>query len=243
MVTSCTSHSSWHRRQIARLDEPTLGLDILYRKQFYDSLLNDYFDRTRTIVVTTHQVEDVEHVLTDLMFIHRGRVVLSCSMEEFESRYLELTVVPEKLPAARALKPMHERQILGRSILLFSNTPREQLAALGDLRTPSIADVFVAVIGTIRADHKEPLYESSIEYRAEFPERDAAPPTMSVTQPFYWSVRRELLEHRSIYAARSPSQESSCSASSSFLPFLPHTVRTLSSLDSIASARCPRAAL
>jgi len=129
------------------LDEPTLGLDILYRKQFYDSVLNDYFDRTRTIVVTTHQVEDVEHVLTDLMFIHRGRVVLSCSMEEFESRYLELTVVPEKLPAARALKPMHERQILGRSILLFSNTPREQLAALGDLRTPSIADVFVAVIG------------------------------------------------------------------------------------------------
>ena len=129
------------------LDEPTLGLDILYRKQFYDSLLNDYFDRTRTIVVTTHQVEDVEHVLTDLMFIHRGRVVLSCSMEEFESRYLELTVLPDKLPAARALKPMHERQILGRSILLFSNTPREQLAALGDLRTPSIADVFVAVIG------------------------------------------------------------------------------------------------
>ena len=129
------------------LDEPTLGLDILYRKQFYDSLLNDYFDRSRTIVVTTHQVEDVEHVLTDLMFIHRGRVVLSCSMEEFESRYLELTVLPDKLPTARALKPMHERQILGRSILLFSNVPREQLTALGDLRTPSIADVFVAVIG------------------------------------------------------------------------------------------------
>jgi len=129
------------------LDEPTLGLDILYRKQFYDSLLNDYFDRSRTIVVTTHQVEDVEHVLTDLMFIHRGRVVLSCRMEEFESRYLELTVLPDKLPAARALKPMHERQILGRSILLFSNALREQLAALGDLRTPSIADVFVAVIG------------------------------------------------------------------------------------------------
>src|SRR5260221_2448883 len=130
------------------LDEPTLGLDILYRKQFYDSLLNDYFDRTRTIVVTTHQVEDVEHVLTDLMFIHRGRIVLSSSMEEFESRYLELTVLPAQLPAARALKPMHERQVLGRSILLFSNTPREKLAALGDLRTPSIADVFVAVIGS-----------------------------------------------------------------------------------------------
>jgi ABC-2 type transport system ATP-binding protein len=129
------------------LDEPTLGLDILYRKQFYDSLLNDYFDRTRTIVVTTHQVEDVEHVLTDLMFIHRGRIVLSSTMEEFESRYLELTVLPAQLPAARALKPMHERQMMGRSILLFSNTPREQLSALGDLRTPSIADVFVAVIG------------------------------------------------------------------------------------------------
>jgi ABC-2 type transport system ATP-binding protein len=129
------------------LDEPTLGLDILYRKQFYDSLLNDYFDRGRTIVVTTHQVEDVEHVLTDLMFIHRGRIVLNCSMEDFESRYLELTVLPDKLTAARTLKPMHERQVLGRSILLFSNTPREQLAALGDLRTPSIADVFVAVIG------------------------------------------------------------------------------------------------
>ena len=129
------------------LDEPTLGLDILYRKQFYDSLLNDYFDRSRTIVVTTHQVEDVEHVLTDLMFVHRGRIVLNCSMEDFESRYLELTVLPDKLTAARTLKPMHERQVLGRSILLFSNTPREQLAALGDLRTPSIADVFVAVIG------------------------------------------------------------------------------------------------
>jgi ABC-2 type transport system ATP-binding protein len=129
------------------LDEPTLGLDILYRKQFYDSLLNDYFDRSRTIVVTTHQVEDVEHVLTDLMFIHRGRIVLSCSMEAFESRYLELSVLPDQLAAARALKPLHERQVLGRSILLFSSVPREQLAALGDLRTPSIADVFVAVIG------------------------------------------------------------------------------------------------
>ena len=101
------------------LDEPTLGLDILYRKQFYDSLLNDYFDRSRTIVVTTHQVEEVQHVLTDLMFINRGRIVLDCSMEEFESRYLEVTVHPEQVAAARALKPMHERQVLGRSILLF----------------------------------------------------------------------------------------------------------------------------
>src|SRR4030088_550277 len=99
------------------LDEPTLGLDILYRKQFYDSLLNDYFDRSRTIVVTTNQVEDVERVLTDLMFIDRGRIVLNCNMEEFESRYLEVTVHPDHVVAARTLKPMHERQMLGRSIL------------------------------------------------------------------------------------------------------------------------------
>ena len=133
------------------LDEPTLGLDILYRKQFYDSLLNDYFDRNRTIVVTTHQVEDVEHVLTDLMFINRGRIVLDCSMEEFESRYLEVTVHPERVAAARALKPIHEREVLGRSILLFDlkvdHVDRQQLAALGEVRTPSITDLFVAMLG------------------------------------------------------------------------------------------------
>jgi ABC-2 type transport system ATP-binding protein len=129
------------------LDEPTLGLDLLYRKQFYDSLLNDYFDRSRTIVVTTHQVEDVQHVLTDLMFIDRGRIVLDCSMDAFESRYLEVAVHPERVAAARALKPMHERQVLGRSILLFDKADRQQLSALGDVRTPSIADLFVAVMG------------------------------------------------------------------------------------------------
>jgi ABC-2 type transport system ATP-binding protein len=133
------------------LDEPTLGLDILYRKQFYDSLLNDYYDRSRTIVVTTHQVEELQHVLTDLMFINRGRIVLDCSMEEFESRYLEVIVRPEQLAAARALKPMHERQMLGRSILLFdlklNQVDRPKLAALGEVRTPSIADLFVAVMG------------------------------------------------------------------------------------------------
>jgi ABC-2 type transport system ATP-binding protein len=129
------------------LDEPTLGLDILYRKQFYDSLLNDYFDRSRTIVVTTHQVEEIQDVLTDLMFINRGRIVLSCSMEDFESRYLELMVLPEQLAAARALKPIHERQVLGRSLLLFDRVGRQELAALGDVRTPSIADLFVAVMG------------------------------------------------------------------------------------------------
>ena len=128
------------------LDEPTLGLDILYRKQFYDSLLNDYFDRTRTILVTTHQVEEVQNVLTDLMFIDRARIVLTGTREEFESRYVEVMVNPEKLTAARALKPMHERQVFGRSILLFEGGNREQLAALGEVHTPSIADVFVAVI-------------------------------------------------------------------------------------------------
>jgi ABC-2 type transport system ATP-binding protein len=129
------------------LDEPTLGLDILYRKEFYDSLLNDYFDRSRTIVVTTHQVEDVQNVLTDLMFINRGRIVLDCSMEEFESRYLELVVLPERVGTARALKPIHERHVLGRFILLFDRADRPQLAALGGLRTPSIADLFVALMG------------------------------------------------------------------------------------------------
>jgi ABC-2 type transport system ATP-binding protein len=129
------------------LDEPTLGLDILYRKQFYDSLLNDYYDRTRTIVVTTHQVEEIQNVLTDVMFINAGRIVLNCSMEEFESRYLELMVNSEFLAAARALKPIHERQVLGRSIMLFDRVDRQQLAALGDVRTPSIADLFVAVLG------------------------------------------------------------------------------------------------
>src|SRR5213082_3153404 len=124
------------------LDEPTLGLDILFRKQFYDSLLNDYFDRTRTIVVTTHQVEEVQDVLTDFMFINRGRIVLESSMEEFESRYLEVMVNPEQLAAARALRPMYERQVFGRTILLFDRVDRDQLAALGALRRPSIADLF-----------------------------------------------------------------------------------------------------
>src|SRR5256714_2205764 len=132
------------------LDEPTLGLDILYRKQFYDSLLNDYFNGTRTIIVTTHQVEEVQEVLTDLMFIDRGRIVLECSMEEFESRYLEVTVHPERVAAARGLKPIHERQVLGRSILLFDlkvdHVDRQQLAALGEVRTPSITDLFVAML-------------------------------------------------------------------------------------------------
>ena len=129
------------------LDEPTLGLDILYRKQFYDSLLNDYFDRRRTIVVATHQVDEIQNVLTDVMFMNRGRIVFDCNMEELESRYLEVMVHPEQLATARALRPMNERQGFGRSILLFDGADRQQLAGFGEVRTPSIADLFVAVMG------------------------------------------------------------------------------------------------
>lgn len=129
------------------LDEPTLGLDILFRKQFYDSLLNDYFDRSRTIVVTTHQVEEIEQVLTDVVFIDRGRIVFSRSMDEVESKYVQLAASLEKVAAARELKPMHERQAFGRSIMLFEGADRKQLQELGEVRTPSIADLFVAVVG------------------------------------------------------------------------------------------------
>jgi ABC-2 type transport system ATP-binding protein len=129
------------------LDEPTLGLDILFRKQFYDALLSDYFDRSRTILLTTHQVEEIQNVLTDFMFINRGRIVLTCSMDEFEARYAEVTVHPERLAAARELKPIQERQVFGRSTLLFERVDRRQLQQLGEVRTPGIADVFVAVIG------------------------------------------------------------------------------------------------
>jgi ABC-2 type transport system ATP-binding protein len=129
------------------LDEPTIGLDILFRKQFYDSLLTDYFDRLRTIIVATHQVEEIQHVLTDLMFIDRGHIVFNCSMEEVESRYLEVMVRPEQLAAARSLKPIQEREVFGRSVLLFEGAGRDQLSELGDVRTPSVADLFVAVVG------------------------------------------------------------------------------------------------
>jgi ABC-2 type transport system ATP-binding protein len=134
------------------LDEPAHDLDILYRKQFYDSLLNDYFDRSRTIVLTTHQIDEIQNVLTDLMFINRGRVTLDCSMEEFESRYTELRAHPENVGVARALEPIHERRVFGRSILLFDGVDRHRLGALGDIRTPSIADLFVAVMAD-EADH------------------------------------------------------------------------------------------
>ena len=132
--------------QLLVLDEPTLGLDILYRKAFYDTLLNDYFDGSRTIVITTHQVEEIQHILTDVAFIDRGRIVIDCSMEDFEARYAEVMTHPAQLAAARALRPIHERQVFGRSIMLFDAVGRDQLAELGDVRTPSLADVFVALV-------------------------------------------------------------------------------------------------
>ena len=128
------------------LDEPTLGLDILYRKQFYDSLLTDYLDESRTILVTTHQVEEIQHVLTDVMIIDRGRIVFNRSMEDVETRYREVAVHPDQLAAARALHPIHERPGIGRSVLLFDGPDRQQLASLGEVRTPSLADLFVAVM-------------------------------------------------------------------------------------------------
>jgi len=130
------------------LDEPTLGLDVLYRKQFYDALLQDYFDRSRTIVVATHQVDEIQNVLTDVMFLDRGRIVFACAMDEVESRFAELTVNPENLTAAKALKPVNERQVFGRSVLLFDGANRQELAALGEVRTPGIEQLFIAMVGS-----------------------------------------------------------------------------------------------
>ena len=128
------------------LDEPTLGLDLLFRKRFYDTLLNDYFDHRRTILVTTHQVEEIEHILTDVIFIDRGRIVLSCSMEDVAARFAEVIVNPQQAAAARALNPISERTVLGRSVMLYDGAARESLAALGEMRTPTLADIFVAML-------------------------------------------------------------------------------------------------
>lgn len=129
------------------LDEPTLGLDILFRKQFYSNLLNDYFDEDRSILVTTHQVEEIEHILTDLIFIKDGRLILNSTMEEIQERYAELMVKPEQVTAARALGPIHERVLFGRHILLYDRPDLEQLRTLGELHRPSVADLFVALMG------------------------------------------------------------------------------------------------
>lgn len=129
------------------LDEPTLGLDIIYRKQFYTNLLNDYFDEHRSILITTHQVEEVEHILSDLIFIQNGRIALDCSMEDVHERYTEVMVKPDQADAARALGPLNERKLMGRHIFLFDGVSRETLGALGELHTPNVADLFVAVMG------------------------------------------------------------------------------------------------
>jgi len=128
------------------LDEPTLGLDLLFVNQFYDTLLNDYGEGERTILLATHQVQDVQHVLTDLLVLDRGRIALELSTDELETRYLEVKVRPEQVEAARALRPLHERQGVGGSTLLYDGVPRERLAALGEVRTASMSDLFVAVM-------------------------------------------------------------------------------------------------
>jgi ABC-2 type transport system ATP-binding protein len=126
------------------LDEPTLGLDLLYRRQFYDTLLNDYFDKERTILLTTHQVEEIENLLTDVIFIQRGHITLDAPVDSLPERYAQLIVAPEYVERARALKPFHEREVFGRVAMLFEGHARPELAALGEVRTPTIADLFVA---------------------------------------------------------------------------------------------------
>jgi len=128
------------------LDEPTLGLDLIYRRQFYDTLLNDYFDKERTILLTTHQVEEVEHLLTDVLFIDRGRMLLDAATEDLPARFQQLMVAPDKIDAARALGPFYVREVFGRTIMLYENQPAAGLAALGDVSTPGIADLFVAKV-------------------------------------------------------------------------------------------------
>ena len=128
------------------LDEPTLGLDILFRKEFYTNLLNDYFDEERTILITTHQVEEIEHILSDLIFIQDGRIALDSSMDDVQERYAELMVAPDMAAAARELEPMNERELFGRHIFLFQDANRTQLKELGEVRTPSVADLFVAIM-------------------------------------------------------------------------------------------------
>ncbi|MGH8427581.1 MAG: ABC transporter ATP-binding protein [Gammaproteobacteria bacterium] len=133
------------------LDEPTLGLDILFRKTFYTNLLNDYFDGERTIIVSTHQVEEIEHILTDLVFLKEGRVVLDATMDDVGERYVSVTVKPEGLETARALHPLQEQKLLGHSVFLFENVPVEKLKPLGEVRRPGVADLFVAKMQEARS--------------------------------------------------------------------------------------------
>ena len=129
------------------LDEPTLGLDLLYRKSFFDALLSDYVDHSRTIILSTHDVHEIQHVLTDVVFLERGRVALGATMEEIEARFVEVLAVEDRLAAARALGPVYERRMFGRTSLLFDGVDRDALTPLGALRTPSLADLFIALLG------------------------------------------------------------------------------------------------
>ncbi len=128
------------------LDEPTLGLDIIYRKRFYDTLLNDYFDQEKTIIVTTHQVEEIQHILTDLIFIQHGRIVLDASMDAVAERFTEVMVPAAKADLARALKPLNERQVFGKHVFLFDSVDRHTLGELGEINVPGVADLFVATM-------------------------------------------------------------------------------------------------
>lgn len=132
--------------QFLVLDEPTLGLDIIFRKEFYSNILSDYFDGEKTILITTHQVEEIEHLLTDVMFINNGRLVLDANMDDLSSRYVELMASAEKAEAARKFRPIYEHDVFGKKILTFEDVDRSQLAQFGDLRTPAIADLFVAKV-------------------------------------------------------------------------------------------------
>jgi ABC-2 type transport system ATP-binding protein len=134
------------RAKLLVLDEPTLGLDLLHRRRFYDTLLNDYMDEGRTILVTTHQVEEIEHILTDVLFIEKGRIVLDCPVDSLGERYLQVHVDPQKLEAARALGPFSERTVFGRTVMFFEGKDPAQLATLGDVAPPGIADLFVATM-------------------------------------------------------------------------------------------------
>ncbi len=129
------------------LDEPTLGLDILYRKAFHSSLVTDFFDEERSILISTHQVEEVEHILTDLIFIRQGRILLNLPMEEVANRFSQLSCAPEQAAAARALAPLREESFFGRHVFLFDGVEKQRLESLGELRTPGVADLFVAMMG------------------------------------------------------------------------------------------------
>ncbi len=128
------------------LDEPTLGLDIIYRKKFYRQLLNEYFDEQRTILVTTHQIEEIEHILTDVLFINKGKLILNMPMDEIGIHFSQITVGREQSLRARTLKPLYESELMNEILMVFKDVPRQQLASIGEVTTPRLADLFVACI-------------------------------------------------------------------------------------------------